>query len=83
MFVAPDTIKTPLAHILKKLDVHSRAELNAHTVRGEEIDRADLPTPPAPTTRAREITHARRYSPSRDRRTVSPRPPGGHRLTGS
>jgi DNA-binding CsgD family transcriptional regulator len=33
MFVSPDTIKTHLAHIFKKLDVHSHAELSAHTVR--------------------------------------------------
>jgi predicted ATPase/DNA-binding CsgD family transcriptional regulator len=29
MFVAPSTVKTHLAHIFRKLDVHSRAELSA------------------------------------------------------
>jgi DNA-binding CsgD family transcriptional regulator len=33
MFVSRDTVKTHLAHIFKKLDVHSRAELSARAAR--------------------------------------------------
>jgi DNA-binding CsgD family transcriptional regulator len=33
MFVSKATVKTHLAHIFKKLDVHSRAELTAHATR--------------------------------------------------
>jgi DNA-binding CsgD family transcriptional regulator len=33
MFVSPRTVKTHVAHIFRKLDVHSRAELTAEAVR--------------------------------------------------
>jgi DNA-binding CsgD family transcriptional regulator len=33
MFVSPGTVKTHIAHIFRKLDVHSRAELTAEAVR--------------------------------------------------
>lgn len=33
MFVSKATVKTHLAHIFRKLDVHSRAEMTAHAVR--------------------------------------------------
>jgi DNA-binding CsgD family transcriptional regulator len=33
MFISKATVNTHLAHIFKKLDVHSRAELTAHTIR--------------------------------------------------
>jgi predicted ATPase/class 3 adenylate cyclase/DNA-binding CsgD family transcriptional regulator len=32
MFISPATVKAHLAHIFKKLDVHTRAELSAHAV---------------------------------------------------
>jgi predicted ATPase/DNA-binding CsgD family transcriptional regulator len=35
MFISKATVKTHLAHIFKKLDVHSRAELTAHVARRE------------------------------------------------
>ena len=31
MFVSPATVKTHLAHVFRKLDVHNRAELSAQT----------------------------------------------------
>jgi predicted ATPase/DNA-binding CsgD family transcriptional regulator len=33
MFITPGTVKTHVAHIFTKLDVHTRAELTAHAVR--------------------------------------------------
>jgi DNA-binding CsgD family transcriptional regulator len=33
MFISPGTVKSHVAHIFNKLDVHSRAELTAHAVR--------------------------------------------------
>ncbi len=36
MFISPATVKTHLAHIFGKLDVHSRAELTAYAVRHEK-----------------------------------------------
>lgn len=33
MFVSPETVKTHLAHIFNKLDVHNRTELSAHVGR--------------------------------------------------
>jgi DNA-binding CsgD family transcriptional regulator len=37
MFVAKATVKTHLAHIFRKLDVHSRAELIAKAVRRDSM----------------------------------------------
>jgi DNA-binding CsgD family transcriptional regulator len=37
MFVSKATVKTHLAHIFKKLDVHTRAELTAHAARRNTI----------------------------------------------
>jgi DNA-binding CsgD family transcriptional regulator len=33
MFISPETVKTHLGHIFKKVDAHSRAELAAQAVR--------------------------------------------------
>jgi predicted ATPase/DNA-binding CsgD family transcriptional regulator len=38
MFISRATVKTHLAHIFKKLDVHSRAELTAHAARRNRIN---------------------------------------------
>jgi len=35
MFISKATVKTHLAHIFKKLDVHNRAELTAQAARRE------------------------------------------------
>jgi predicted ATPase/DNA-binding CsgD family transcriptional regulator len=40
MFISKATVKTHLAHIFRKLDVHSRAELTAEAVRRSELGSA-------------------------------------------
>ena len=37
MFVSPGTVKTHVAHIFRKLDVHSRAELTAQAVERRKV----------------------------------------------
>jgi len=36
--VLPETVKTHLAHIFRKLDAHNRAELTAHVLRRNPPD---------------------------------------------